>query len=541
MAAKRMGFRVLAIGDPHFKERNVEQTAGMVNAIVKIAETRRPDLIVCLGDVLDRHARLHTDPLCDAIEFFRRLKAIAPLRIIIGNHDRRNNSDFMTDRHPFTAIKDEWAGTMVADQVIDETLDGHHFVYVPYVPNGRFIEALQLGIDGDLTDMYDQERKDKAELPADSSLPIKIEVSSEELNYSLEEQSEEQSVDASPNEQLSSSDSSDTEDDSSKDDPTDDEIEKELALLAKTVASSWWADASIVFAHQEFYGAKMGHMISVKGDKLPLNHPFVVTGHIHDYQKPQANILYTGTPIQHSFGDTVDKTISLLTWDGTSWIEERIDLGLVRRKCFHLKPHELINWSPPPGYIVKVKVEGTPGELKTLKSLPLIEKLRERGVIVTIKTLPEKSTYTVGSSVRQTRTYLVNLFEQIEKQPHVDQMKTWYLDLFGRPEDMQLVVSSAGTSTNSSSIAPTIYDVIDSETDDSLPTAAYSSTKPSGRPVVRTRPTTATTRSSRTIARSTPAARSAPVARATPVAKSTPVARSTVITPRRTFRFRKPT
>jgi predicted phosphodiesterase len=433
---KRIGFRVLAIGDPHFKERNAEQTCGMVDAIIRIARSSQPDLIVCLGDVLDRHARLHTDPLCEAIEFFRKLKTIAPLRIIIGNHDRRNNSDFMTDRHPFTAIKNEWTNTLVADQVLEETLDGHKFVYVPYVPNGRFIEALKLGVDADLSDIYESENIDERNEIDDIDERNEINEKEDIDDENDEKEEDENDIDEKNDDRNEIDEKNDDEkndDRNEKEDIDDEKNDDERNRLEELISSSWWFKSSIVFAHQEFYGAKMGHMISENGDKLPLNHPFVVTGHIHDYQRPQANILYTGTPIQHAFGDTVDKTISLLTWDGDAWEEERIDLGLIKRKCIRLKAHELATWQPPPGYIIKVIVEGTPGELRTVRSLPLIEKLRKQGVIVTIKTLPEQSTYKVGSSVRKTRTYLVNLYDRIEKQPHVDQMKYWYVDIFGRP------------------------------------------------------------------------------------------------------------
>ena len=88
-------------------------------------------------------------------------------------------------------------------------------------------------------------------------------------------------------------------------------------------------DYKCIFAHQEFYGAKMGAIISKDGDKWPLHNPLVVSGHIHDYQRPQENIIYIGTPMQHAFGDNTKKTISILTINNISeeCIENRITLG----------------------------------------------------------------------------------------------------------------------------------------------------------------------------------------------------------------------
>lgn len=68
---------------------------------------------------------------------------------------------------------------------------------------------------------------------------------------------------------------------------------------------------AMIFAHQEFEGVKMGHIKSVKGDKWHKGFPWIVTGHIHDYWFNGQNIIYTGTPMQHAFGDSADKTISV--------------------------------------------------------------------------------------------------------------------------------------------------------------------------------------------------------------------------------------
>src|SRR5690349_5041475 len=97
--------KCLVIGDPHFKINNGHKTAEMTKAVILIANEIKPDFIVNLGDTLDRHANIHVDPLCDAVNFIHQLSLIAPVYMLIGNHDRRNNSEYLTEIHPFTAIK----------------------------------------------------------------------------------------------------------------------------------------------------------------------------------------------------------------------------------------------------------------------------------------------------------------------------------------------------------------------------------------------------------------------------------------------------
>jgi hypothetical protein len=141
-------FKILVIGDPHFKADNGIDTGLMALKIVEAALRETPDFIVVLGDVLHTHDLLRLDPVCRAITFLQRLRDISPhLYILIGNHDRPNNACYLTSEHPFTALKD-WPHTTVVDQVITRTHTVRStgkvasFTFVPYVPVGRFEEAL---------------------------------------------------------------------------------------------------------------------------------------------------------------------------------------------------------------------------------------------------------------------------------------------------------------------------------------------------------------------------------------------------------------
>ena len=136
-----MSVTAFVIGDPHFKVSNAPETEEATRKLLPEIRTRNPDFIVCLGDTLDRHAIIHVDPLCQAVWFLRELSQIAPLYLLIGNHDRRNNSDFLSPYSPFAALH-LWPNTIVVDRVRSATIKGYQFLFVPYVPNGRFAEAL---------------------------------------------------------------------------------------------------------------------------------------------------------------------------------------------------------------------------------------------------------------------------------------------------------------------------------------------------------------------------------------------------------------
>lgn len=133
--------KVYVIGDPHFKNSNISDMDLLSEKIIKEAKLIQPELIVILGDVLDRHSNIQMTPLNRAIVFFEALSEIAQLYILIGNHDRRNNQDFLSDEHPFAAVK-KWPNVVIVNKPILHTIGTYKMTFVPYVSPGRFIEAL---------------------------------------------------------------------------------------------------------------------------------------------------------------------------------------------------------------------------------------------------------------------------------------------------------------------------------------------------------------------------------------------------------------
>ena len=148
-----------------------------------------------------------------------------------------------------------------------------------------------------------------------------------------------------------------------------------------------WADSCVVFCHQEFKGCKMGAITSIDGDEWELDYPKVVSGHIHDYQKPQENIVYVGSPMQHAFGDRDLKTISLLIWeDGSkSHHEERINLKLPRMEMAHIDANNVESYVADKNKILKIVIRGTVAENLAVKKLLLIKEWKDAGHKVVFK------------------------------------------------------------------------------------------------------------------------------------------------------------
>lgn len=147
-----MVYRVLVVGDPHFKgeerlnQGNKIHTDQMRSAVINTITETKPNMIVVLGDVLDRFARIHSIALTDATDWIYEMadKADgAPVYVLIGNHDRPSHDDYMSHYHPFSGIRNQ-ENIIIVDKTkihFCEELEGL-FVFVPYVKEGRFIEAI---------------------------------------------------------------------------------------------------------------------------------------------------------------------------------------------------------------------------------------------------------------------------------------------------------------------------------------------------------------------------------------------------------------
>jgi hypothetical protein len=141
--------KTLIIGDPHFKHRKaLEECKIYSEKVIAIAQTQQPTFIVVLGDVLDTHEIVRVQPHNLVESFFEGLSAIAPTYVLIGNHDYINNSQFLTNAHIFGPFK-KWPNLYIIDRPLYAEIEDKSFVFMPYVPPGRFIEALDtLIIDG---------------------------------------------------------------------------------------------------------------------------------------------------------------------------------------------------------------------------------------------------------------------------------------------------------------------------------------------------------------------------------------------------------
>jgi DNA repair exonuclease SbcCD nuclease subunit len=147
------------------------------------------------------------------------------------------------------------------------------------------------------------------------------------------------------------------------------------ALGTENVTEENINEYSIIFAHQEFKGCKMGAMLSVNGDEWKPEYPMCISGHIHDHQHLQGNILYPGTPYQISYGSAPSKGVLMVDIKDNKEINyEYYDLKLPKKMIVHLTPDELSKYTLPENCFVKLVCKG---ESKAIKEVTKLDSVKE--------------------------------------------------------------------------------------------------------------------------------------------------------------------
>lgn len=145
-----------------------------------------------------------------------------------------------------------------------------------------------------------------------------------------------------------------------------------------------WRDATCIFAHQEFYGCRFNPVAtSTEGDIWPDDFPLVVSGHIHNEQRLQSNIYYTGSSMQHAFGENPNKTIALLTFKpGSKFKLQRIDLEMRKKKIVYINVEAADTFKPNPDVYTKLVIKGTPEQFKVFRRGQVYKDLQAMGLAI---------------------------------------------------------------------------------------------------------------------------------------------------------------
>lgn len=186
-----------------------------------------------------------------------------------------------------------------------------------------------------------------------------------------------------------------------------------------------WRTARTIFCHQEFFGCKMGAIISSEGDKWDEQYPFIVSGHIHDTQRLQQNIVYTGSAMQHAFGESHDKTITLCEFSNNIKVK-KVDLNLPKKRILYMDISELKN------YVVRhtkdkirITLSGSYEEFKVFSKSKKFKELVKNNIKVVYK---NRDIQTTHHTTKVNENFYENLWRLVEEEGN-EYMKTLYKEI----------------------------------------------------------------------------------------------------------------
>jgi DNA repair exonuclease SbcCD nuclease subunit len=194
--------KILYITDLHIKVKNVSEVKALKQKIESFKNV--VSHIIIGGDVINN---CYADNNCyyEAKDLIKVCSKITKTYVLVGNHDYIDKNQFLTNNHWMNDLK-KWENVFIVDRVTTIMFKCFQVTCVPYVPNGRFVEALNM-------------------------------------------------------------------------------------------SKTQWKKSSLIFAHQEIKGCRIGNKISSVGDFWDPSYPTLISGHIHDAQKINNNVIYPGSTI----------------------------------------------------------------------------------------------------------------------------------------------------------------------------------------------------------------------------------------------------
>jgi DNA repair exonuclease SbcCD nuclease subunit len=144
---------ILVIGDLHITKSNEREINIFMTDIMTIIANNNISFIVILGDTLDNMGKIDMDCLCRASDLFELLTSSGKqVFVLIGNHDRKNNKEYLNDIHPFRGFK-YFPGLHIIstcfvynytiNDEINQIAKNMKFCFMPYVPNGMYMKTLE--------------------------------------------------------------------------------------------------------------------------------------------------------------------------------------------------------------------------------------------------------------------------------------------------------------------------------------------------------------------------------------------------------------
>lgn len=366
----------LIVGDIHFKKSNVRESTLLHTRLVEVASSERPDIIVLMGDLEDRHVIYDAIPHDMVIDLIEELAGISPVYILIGNHDKPNDNSGITHIHPFRAMK-YCPGVYVIDHPTVYNIRGHKIVMCPYVPPGQFSTTLERAVDSEeITEMISKR---------DTRVPLGSEGSRWRDNTTCVLAHQEV-------------------------------LGGKMGNNVSTRGDKWLSEYPLLIS---------GHLHDAH--QPADNIIYVGTPYQHKFDEdPEKSIsMFTFRPT----GEALDRFVTMGCID---YSRREIRLDIIIRREVHMTAEEFRDWSPQDRCLTKVVITGDSQQIKELTKTRHYSDIRDSGVIIKHNSDMKRDITRVRRRIGRGPSILETVYRRIQMdEPELIDV---YHDIYGKPD-----------------------------------------------------------------------------------------------------------
>jgi len=219
-----------------------------------------------------------------------------------------------------------------------------------------------------------------------------------------------------------------------------------------------WKDATMIFGHQTMDGVKMGSIEAEGVEKWQEDYPSLVCFHVHDMQTVKSNLFYTGSCMQHSFGESVKKYLWKINMNKENKEEDdsiyffnkvgdmnvvvdKVELGVPKRKIINCTTKELEEMKSIDDiipriyrndmYILKIVVSGSSFDFKNLRKKEYLKPIFSKYKVIfkqTIQSTIDKEDL-LKEGIEDVSCSFENIFVDILKKEIDQEMYNYFTSL----------------------------------------------------------------------------------------------------------------
>lgn len=184
--------------------------------------------------------------------------------------------------------------------------------------------------------------------------------------------------------------------------------------LNEFVGVDEWQQASLIFAHQLFNGAKMGSIVASNVEDWNKEYPKIISGHVHDQQQCQDNLVYVGNSNEEGSKGLVKVVLVEKNVQAS-----RVYLTLKERKIVHMTLEEAKVFQFKEHVQYKLVLHGEDAAIKAFKKTAKFKEIERLEFVKAVQFKPKDAVQPNEPVQAVSKDFISLLVEKVQTQGDV--------------------------------------------------------------------------------------------------------------------------